>query len=91
MLLEMKIFDFLPAGHHSGASADSDVSPHGVEVAVVDDADVFGFVRECGELIALEVVVVVSHCVRKTTDDGFGNICITSQYVLGKAYSEYRD
>ena len=46
MFLEMKFFDFLPAGHYACAAAKTHVAPHGVQVAVVDYADVVCLVGE---------------------------------------------
>lgn len=42
VLLEMELFDFLPAGHDASAAADADVAVHLVEVLVIDRADVLG-------------------------------------------------
>ena len=74
MFLEVELFDFLPARHDAGAAADADVAPHGVEVLVVDRADVAGGAGEGGEVVAAEFVVVVRHGVGEAADDGFRNV-----------------
>ena len=70
----MEFFNFLPAGHDASSSPETDVSPHGVEVAVVDDADVVCLVGEGGHLVAFEVMVVICHGVGEAADDGFGHV-----------------
>lgn len=80
MFLEVKLFDLLPAGHDASASPQSDILPHGIEIPVVDDADVFGVICECGELIALGIMVVIGHCIGEPTDDGPGYVCEKSQH-----------
>jgi len=70
----MELFDFLPAGHDAGSSSEADAVPHGVEVAVVDDADVVCLVGEGGHLVAFEVMVVICHGVGEAANDGFGHV-----------------
>ena len=41
---------------------------------MVDDTDIPGLTRESGQLVALTIVVVVSHCIGKATDDGLGDV-----------------
>ncbi len=74
VLLEMQIFDFLPACHHAGATPDSHGTPLLVKVAVVDGADVSGLAGEGGQVVAFGGVVVVCHGVAEAADDGFGDI-----------------
>ena len=71
----MSLFDLLPAGHHASATSNLDVTPHSVEILVVDCADVAGMGRKNGEIVAAECVVVVRHCVRETPDHSFRYSC----------------
>jgi hypothetical protein len=48
---------------------------------VVDDADIVCLVGEGGELVALEIVVVIGHCVGEAADDGFGDVYGTRKLV----------
>lgn len=82
MFLEVQLFDFLPAGHDACSAAETHAPPHGVEVLVVDDADIVGLRGECGKLVAGEVVVVVCHCVCEAADDSFSDICFKSALKL---------
>ena len=77
MFLKMQILDLLPAGHDSSAAPDSDVSPHCLEILVIDHADVVGLIRKRGKTIAMEIVVVICHRIGKAADNGFGDICNT--------------
>ena len=74
MFLEMKFLDLLPAGHDASAAADADVTPHLVEITVVDCADVFGLARERGEIVAAELMIVVGHGIGEAANNGFGDI-----------------
>ena len=74
VFLEVEFFDFLPARHDAGAAADADVAPHGVEVLVVDRADVAGRAGEGRHVVAAEFVVVVRHRVGEAADDGFCDV-----------------
>lgn len=76
MLLEVQIFDLLPARHDASAAADAHVAPHAVEVAVVDGANVLRLVREGSEFVASGVVVVIRHSVGEAADDGFGDVFV---------------
>lgn len=71
----MACFHFLPARHHAGASADGDAVPGGFEVGVGDCAGELGVGGEGYEVVAIELVIVICHCVDEATDDGFGDIC----------------
>ena len=77
MLLEMKLLDLLPAGHHASAAAEPDVAPHAVEVAMIDCADDMCAVREGDEIIAATVVVMVRKGIGEAANDCFGNVCVT--------------
>lgn len=70
----MEVFNFLPSRHDARATADADVSPHCIEVAVVNGANVVGLIGEGCKLVALEVVVMVGHRVGEAADYGFGDI-----------------
>lgn len=74
MFLEVEIFDFLPAGHDAGSAAETDVVPLGVDVAVVDGADVLCLRCKSRHFVAAAVVIVIRHCVGEATDDGFGYV-----------------
>lgn len=78
----MLLFDFLPTRHDSGTSPNLDVAPHRFQILVVDTSDILCMTGECKEIVALEFVVVVSHCICEATDDGFGNGCESSQYTI---------
>ena len=70
----MELFYFLPACHYARTATEAYVTPHLLEVAVVDDADVRCLAREGRHLVALEVVVVVGHCVCEAADHCFGDV-----------------
>lgn len=71
----MALLDFLPAGHDASTSADGDSVPRFVEIGVGDCADESGMAGKGDEIVAIEFVIVVCHCVDEATDDGFCNIC----------------
>ena len=75
MLLEMQLLDLLPSSHDASTASDSDVSPHGIEVLVVDGANVVRFAGEGGQIVALERMVVICHSVSETSYDGLCDIC----------------
>jgi hypothetical protein len=80
----VEVLDLLPARHYSGSAAKSHVSPHCVEITVVDNTDVVGLARKRGELVTAEIVVVVCHRITEATDNRFGNIYIeVSSYCNG--------
>jgi hypothetical protein len=81
MLLEMQVLDFLPASHDSCSSPKPNIPPHRIKIPVVYNADVICLTRECGELVSLEVVIVVGHCVREATDDRLGDVYKTNRSV----------
>ena len=75
MLLEVQVFDFLPTCHDTCSATETNSLPHRVEVLVVNNANVVGLRGECGELIAGEIVVMISHRVCEAAYDGFCDIC----------------
>lgn len=71
----MALLDFLPAGHDASASAYSNLVPRFVEICVSYRADKSRVAGESDEIVPIEFVIVVCHCVDKATDDGFCDIC----------------
>lgn len=41
---------------------------------MVDHTDVVSLIRESGELVAFEVMVVVCHCISETAHNGFSDV-----------------
>ena len=76
MFLEMEFLNFLPASHDSGSSPESNIPPHPIEILVVDNTNIVRLTRESSELIALKVVVVVSHCIGEATNDGLYSLAV---------------
>ena len=85
MLLKVKLLDLLPASHDSSSSTESNIPPHVIKIAVVNDANVFGVICECGELVALRIVVVVDHGIRKPTDNRLCDVCGTKRELKRKS------
>ena len=72
----MALLDFLPAGHDASAAAYGDPVPGLVEVGVGYGANEFGVAGEGDEVVAVEFVIMVCHCVDEASDDSFCNICL---------------
>ena len=73
MLLEVQLLYFLPTRHHTGTTAELDPIPGLVKICVLDCTNVIRGARERDEIISGEGMVVVLHCIGKSTHDGFGN------------------
>jgi len=92
MLFEMACLYFLPARHYSSASADGDSVPSRVEVGVGDCTCELGVGGEGDEVVTIELVVVVCHCVNEAADDGFRDVCVVGISVVvrrGKTWITY--
>lgn len=75
MFFEMALLDLLPAGHDASASTYRNPVPSLVEIGVSYRADELGVAGEGDEVVTVEFVIVVCHCVDKAADDSFCDIC----------------
>ena len=85
MLLKVKLLDLLPASHDSSSSTEFNIPPHVIKIAVVNDANIFGAICECGELVALRIVVMVDHCIGKPTYNRLCDVCGTKRELKRKS------
>lgn len=78
----MSLLDFLPSGHNTSASAYRNSVPGLVKVGVGYRAHKFGVAGKGDEVVAVEFVIVVCHCVDEATDNSFRDICLDRISIL---------
>lgn len=76
MLFEMQSLDFLPAGHDSGTALDPDVSPHAIQILMINSSNIFSRTGERDKVVAGCLLIMIRHSIRKAANNCFGDVYI---------------